>query len=76
MTKQRETRDRVFDLIDRLGVGEAIPSERQLSADLGVSRLTARAALDELAREGYLVRRRGSGTFVTAYPERSVFGMK
>ena len=65
MTKQRETRDRVFDLIDRLGVGEAIPSERQLSADLGVSRLTVRAALDDLAREGYLARRRGSGTFVS-----------
>ena len=65
MTKQAETRDRVFDLIDRLGVGEAIPSERQLSVDLGVSRLTVRAALDELAREGYLVRRRGSGTFVS-----------
>ena len=65
MTKQRETRDRVLDLIEGLGVGEAIPSERQLSADLGVSRLTLRAALDELAREGYLVRRRGSGTFVS-----------
>jgi GntR family transcriptional regulator len=65
VTKQRETRDRVFDLIERLGVGEPIPSERQLSADLGVSRLTVRAALDELARDGYLVRRRGSGTFVS-----------
>lgn len=65
MTKQRETRDRVLDLIERLGVGQAIPSERQLSAELGVSRLTLRAALDELAREGYVVRRRGSGTFVS-----------
>ena len=51
----------VLDLIEQLGVGEAIPSERQLCADLGVSRLTVRAALDELVREGYLVRRRGSG---------------
>ena len=65
MTKQAETRDRVLDLIEQLGVGESIPSERQLSADLGVSRLTVRAALDELVREGYLVRRRGSGTFVS-----------
>src|SRR2546423_339185 len=65
MTKQSEARERVLDLIDRLGVGDAIPSERQLSADLGVSRLTVRAALDELVREGYLVRRRGSGTFVS-----------
>ena len=54
----------MLDLIERLGVGTAIPSERQLSADLGVSRLTVRAALDDLAREGYLVRRRGSGTYV------------
>ena len=64
MTKQSHTRQQVLDLIERLGVGTAIPSERQLSADLGVSRLTVRAALDDLAREGYLVRRRGSGTYV------------
>jgi GntR family transcriptional regulator len=65
MTKQSETRDRVLDLIEQLGVGEAIPSERQLSANLGVSRLTVRAALDNLVREGFLVRRRGAGTFVS-----------
>src|SRR3954447_14751142 len=64
VTKQSETRGRVLDLIERLNVGEAIPSERQLSGDLGVSRLTVRAALDELVREGYLLRRRGAGTFV------------
>jgi len=64
MTKQSAARQQVLELIERLGVGTAIPSERQLSADLGVSRLTVRAALDELAREGYLVRRRGSGTYV------------
>src|SRR5215203_4507102 len=63
-TKQSQTRDQVIDLIERAGVGGAIPSERRLSADLGVSRLTVRAALDELVREGHLVRRRGSGTFV------------
>src|SRR5579885_513855 len=64
VTKQSETRRQVLDLIEQLGVGSAIPSERQLSADLGVSRLTVRAALDELAREGHLVRKRGSGTYV------------
>ena len=64
MTKQRETRERVLELIESLSVGDAIPSERQLGTDLGVSRLTARAALDDLVREGYLVRRRGAGTFV------------
>ena len=66
MTKQRETRERVLELLESLTVGDAIPSERQLGVDLGVSRLTVRAALDELVREGYLVRRRGAGTFVAA----------
>jgi GntR family transcriptional regulator len=65
MTKQAATRDLVLDLVEQLQVGDAIPSERQLSADFGVSRLTVRAALDELVREGYLVRRHGSGTFVS-----------
>src|SRR5256885_14063756 len=64
MTKQSAARQQVLELIEQLGVGTAIPSERQLSVDLGVSRLTVRAALDDLAREGYLVRRRGSGTYV------------
>jgi len=64
-TKQSETRSHVLDLIEQLGVGEAIPSERQLSTTFGVSRLTVRAALDELVREGLLVRRHGSGTFVS-----------
>src|SRR5712671_4768396 len=66
MTKQRETRERVLDLIESLASGDAIPSERQLTVDLGVSRLTVRAALDELVREGYLIRRRGAGTYVNA----------
>lgn len=64
-TKQSETRTHVLDMIEQLGVGEAIPSERQLSTTFGVSRLTVRAALDELVREGLLVRRHGSGTFVS-----------
>jgi len=65
VTKQSEARERVLDLIEQLGIGDAIPSERQLSADLGFSRLTVRAALDDLVREGLLVRKRGSGTFVS-----------
>lgn len=65
MGKQDEAREKVLDLIESLAVGEAIPSERRLSLDLGVARLTVRAALDELVRDGYLIRRHGSGTFVS-----------
>ena len=64
-TKQSETRNSVLDLIEQLDVGAEIPSERQLCHDLGVSRLTVRAALDDLVRDGMLVRRHGSGTFVS-----------
>jgi GntR family transcriptional regulator len=65
VSKQEETRDRVLDLIESLEVGQPIPAERQLATDLGVSRLTLRAALDDLVRDGYLDRRHGSGTYVT-----------
>jgi GntR family transcriptional regulator len=65
MRKQVLTRQRVLELIDQLHVGEAIPSERRLSSELGISRLTVRAALDDLVRDGYLERRHGAGTFVS-----------
>src|SRR5438132_4588380 len=65
MSKQEDTRERVLDLMEALAVGQTIPSERQLTQELGVSRLTIRAALDELVRDGHLDRRHGSGTYVT-----------
>src|SRR3954453_15487720 len=65
MSKQLLTRQRVLELIDQLQVGEAIPPERRLSSELGISRLTVRAALDDLVRDGYLERRHGAGPFVS-----------
>ncbi len=49
-----------------LGPDDALPSERQLAAELGVSRITVRKAIDGLASEGLLVSRQGSGNFVSA----------
>ena len=45
-------------------LGGRIPTENELAEALGVSRPTVRQALDLLAREGRLVRVKGSGTFV------------
>jgi GntR family transcriptional regulator len=41
-----------------------IPSEREFSEDLGVSRMTVRKAITELVNEGLLERKHGSGTYV------------
>lgn len=45
-------------------VGQCIDSERELSEDYSVSRMTVRQALGELVREGLLIREKGKGTFV------------
>ncbi|MBU4518015.1 MAG: PLP-dependent aminotransferase family protein [Gammaproteobacteria bacterium] len=48
----------------KLGAGERLSSSRDLALDLGLSRNTVVAALNQLSVEGYLVSRVGSGTFV------------
>ncbi|HEX7799626.1 MAG TPA: GntR family transcriptional regulator [Asticcacaulis sp.] len=49
----------------------AIPPERDLADEFGVSRLTVRKAIDGLVEEGLITRRRGAGTFVAARVEKS-----
>jgi GntR family transcriptional regulator len=44
---------------------DALPSGRQLAADLGVSRITVRKAIQGLADEGCLDQRQGSGNVVS-----------
>lgn len=46
-------------------VGDQIPTEAMLALTFGVSRPTVRQALSSLAMEGYLLRIKGSGTFVS-----------
>ena len=48
----------------RYQVDQALPSERLLSEQLDVSRVTARKAIDQLVEQGLVVRRRGSGNYV------------
>jgi GntR family transcriptional regulator len=49
-----------------LGHDDALPSERELAADLGISRITVRKAIDALCAEGLLISRQGAGNFVAA----------
>ena len=45
--------------------GEQMPTEEELAKGFGVSRITAKRALDDLAAAELVERRRGKGTFVT-----------
>lgn len=56
----------LVEQIDRgdLMPGDFIPSERELSEEFEISRMTVRQALLELVNEGRLVREKGKGTFV------------
>lgn len=54
-----------------LGPDDALPAERELATDFSVSRITVRNALDGLVAEGLLVRRQGSGNFVSARVEKN-----
>jgi GntR family transcriptional regulator len=49
---------------------QPLPGELDLAADFGVSRVTMRRALDELKREGLIVRHRGRGSYPST-PARS-----
>jgi GntR family transcriptional regulator len=48
--------------------GSRIPNEDALADQFNVSRATIREAVRGLVEEGYLARRQGSGTYVTARP--------
>jgi GntR family histidine utilization transcriptional repressor len=47
--------------------GTRVPSENELGQSFGVSRMTARRALDKLSEDGLLVRTQGLGTFVADF---------
>lgn len=58
-------------LIERIDNGDLLPesrcpSERQLASEYGISRMTARAAVNLLVQRGYVARKNGSGTFVAS----------
>jgi GntR family transcriptional repressor for pyruvate dehydrogenase complex len=71
-----ETVERLLEGV-KLGVyapGDRLPPERELTRRLGISRITLREALRELAAAGYVETKRGrfGGTFILRQPEPMV----
>lgn len=71
MTKQVGASEKVYNHIHdgikkgKWAPGDRIPSEHMLASELLVSRVSVRKALDQLVGIGLLVKRQGSGAFVT-----------
>jgi len=64
---QRGIRQLILD--NALGAGRALPATRRLAQSLGVSRDTVEAAYAQLEAEGFIERRVGSGSFVSAHAQ-------
>ncbi|MCM3161943.1 MULTISPECIES: GntR family transcriptional regulator [Metabacillus] len=51
---------------EELQPGDVLPSERELSENYQISRMTVRQAITNLVNKGYLYREKGKGTFVSS----------
>ena len=71
-SRAEEVRDGLLnDLVSGAAtVGTKLPNEQLLAERFEVSRATVREAVGALVEGGYLVRRHGSGTYVTSRPSR------
>src|SRR5438105_14827670 len=55
----------------KLGIGDQLPTVRQLAVDLRINANTVARVYAELERSGVVETRRGVGTFVTARPNEA-----
>ena len=62
--RYQDIEDWLTEQCNTLPPGSLLPSEPELAAQFSVSRMTARQAVQNLARAGRIDRRRGAGTFV------------
>lgn len=52
--------------------GQQLALEKEMCEQYGVSRITIKRAVDELVKQGLVVKRRGSGTFVKSLEDQDV----
>ncbi len=72
----RRAREAILNVIlTRASSDGRLPAEGVLADKLGVSRTTVRAALQSLQQDGFITRRRGSGTIINRYVVPSRLGL-
>ena len=72
--RYRQIADHLRALVVAGRPGDRLPSDAELCALFGVSRMTARQAVDQLLVENLVVRHRGQGTFVAERPVPRLLG--
>lgn len=72
LTKQAADTLRRFILSEGLHAGDTLPSERELSEILSVSRNIVREALTVLVAEGLIIKKPGSGIFITDFDPNNI----
>jgi DNA-binding LacI/PurR family transcriptional regulator len=65
--KHKQVEAEIRQLAQTLPIGARLPAERSMAASYGCNFLTVRRALKELVEDGTVVRRIGSGTFVSKH---------
>jgi GntR family transcriptional regulator len=68
--RYQQIADELRSRVGGVGVGQVLPSESDLSAEFGVSRVTIRRALEILREEGLVDARQGFGWYVSGEPLR------
>jgi GntR family transcriptional regulator, arabinose operon transcriptional repressor len=69
-TKHEELTRTLLELVSGLTPGDRLPSQTELMKRFNVSDRTVLRSLEDLRRDGWIVRRQGSGTFVADPSER------
>ena len=72
LTSQTAITLKRYILVEDLPAGAKLPSERELSDTLAVSRNIVREALSALVAEGVVVKQTGKGTFVAEFDRQAI----